>query len=315
MQYTITEHESDQRFDRFLRKLFKENKEIKLWEIYKMIRKWVIKVNQKKQKDSYRLKIWDIITITESIKNKTKEEKISNFPIEKIENMVIQEDDNFIFFNKPAWITIHEWNKHMEDLTMNSFLKKYIKNKGIAQSATFSPAFCYRLDKDTSWILIAWKNYDSLKTLNELIRNHKTNKKYLAIVIWKPKDQDIKQNLKKIYDKKFWKAKVIQAKDWDFAQTNIKVLKTINDDFLWEISLIQATLLTWRMHQIRVHLSEIKHPIIWDLMYSNPVINRLAKKKYKILRQLLHCVEYSFEYQWKKYNIHCKMPWDFEKVF
>lgn len=316
MNYKITELEQDQRFDRFLRKYLKQNEEIKLWEIYKMIRKWIIKVNNTKKKDDYRLKKDDIVNLPDDIfKEQTKEEKLSSYPFEKINKMVIYEDENYIFFNKPAWVTIHEWNKHMKDLTMNSFLEKYVKENNIKHSSTFSPAFCFRLDKDTSWVLVAWKNYDSLKHLNELIRKHKTNKKYLAITAWKAENIEIEIPLKKIYDKKFDKAKVIPSENGDYAKTFIKKLKIKKDKYLGDISLVEAKPLTWRMHQIRVHLSEKKLPILWDLMYTEPVINRLAKKHYNILRQLLHSWEYSFEYKWKIYNVKADIPEDFKNLF
>ena len=65
------------------------------------------------------------------------------------------------------------------------------------------------------------------------------------------------------------------------------------------------------MHQIRVHLAYYKHSIIWDLMYADPIINRLSKKCYKITRQLLHCHKYSFEHKNKKYNLISKIPNEF----
>ena len=316
MDYKITELEKDQRFDRFLRKYLKENKEIKLWEIYKMIRKWIIKVNNKKHKDDYRLEEYDIVNLPDNIViNETKKDKLSKFPSEKIKEMILYEDKNYIFFNKPAWITIHWWNKHMKDLTMNSFLEKYVKETWIKCSSIFSPAFCFRLDKDTSWVLIAWKNYDSLKYLNNLIKEHKTDKIYIAVVVWKAKDMEIELPLKKVFDKKNGRSKVIASEDWNYAKTFIKTIKSKKDDYLSYMSLVQAKLLTWRMHQIRVHLSEKKLPIVWDLMYTDPIINRLAKKHYNITRQLLHSWKYSFEYKWKIYNVKAPIPEDFIKLF
>lgn len=318
MEYKISEMEEDQRYDRFLRKYFKQYPTIKLSDIYHMIRKWLIKVNWKKRKDNYRLLLNDNVYIPDDILeklNKTKEWKLASFPIEKIKDMIIFEDENYIIFNKPAWITIHEWNKHMEDLTMNSFLEKYVKYMWYNTSDTFKPAFCFRLDKDTSWILIAWKNYNSLKYLNELIKKHKTDKIYLAIVKWQAKNMEIELPLEKIFDKKFWKAKVVVSENGQYAKTFIKKLKIKKDKYLGFISLVQAQLLTWRMHQIRVHLSEKKIPIIWDLMYWDPTINRLANKHYKITRQLLHSWKYSFEYKWKIYNVKAPIPKDFTKLF
>jgi len=317
MEYKITEMEAEQRYDRFLRKYFKQFPEVKLWDIYLMIRKWQIKVNKKKRKDNYRLVLWDIVYIPDNILkelDQTKSWKLAKFSLDKIKDMIIYEDDNYIFFNKPAWVTIHEWNNHMDDLTMNSFLEKYVKETWINTSSTFKPAFCFRLDKDTSGVLIAGKTYDALKYLNELIRLHKTDKIYLAIAKWIVKNKIVDLPLEKIFDKKFWKAKVVVSENGDQATSMIKVLKVKEDEFLWNISLVQVQLLTGRMHQIRVHLAHNKWPIIWDLMYADPVINRLAKKYYKITRQLLHSRKYGFEYNWKKYNVKAPIPLEFDEI-
>ena len=317
MEIKITDLEKDQRFDRFLRKFFKKYPSVKLWEIYARIRKWIIKINWTKKKDNYRVQLNDIVQIPDEIINQldqTKEWKLANFPWEEIEKMILYEDENFIFFNKPAWVAMHEWNKHMDDLTMNNFLEKYVKEKNIKTSQTFKPAFCFRLDKDTSGVLVAWKNYEALRWLNEAIRKHIPEKKYLAITKWKIKAKHINLPLKKVFDKKFWKAKVIVTEDGDHAESIVKPLKTIQDPFLWNISLAQIQILTWRMHQIRVHLSHHKRPIIWDLMYWDPVINRLAKKHYQITRQLLHSWQYGFTYKWKKYHVEAPIPEDFEKL-
>jgi len=317
MQYKITNLESDQRFDRFLRKFFKTYPSVKLGEIYAMIRKWIIKVNWKKTKDNYRLAEWDIVEIPDEILNElnqTKEGKLANFPLEKIKDMIIYEDENYIFFNKPAWVAMHEWNKHMDDLTMNQFLEKYVKETWIQTSHTFKPAFCFRLDKDTSGVLIAGKNYEALRHLNELIRKHIPEKHYLAITKWEVKNKHIIQPLEKIFDKKFWKAKVVVSEDGQHAESIVKKLKVKQDEYLWKISLAQIQLLTGRMHQIRVHLAHNKWPIIWDLMYWDPVINRLAKKHYQITRQLLHSWKYKFDYKWKKYDITAPIPEDFNRI-
>jgi len=317
MEYKITELESNQRFDRFLRKFFKKYPSVKLWQIYAFIRKGLIKVNNKKTKDSYRLEENDIIFIPDEILeelNQTKEWKLANLPLEEIKKLILYEDENYIFFNKPPWITMHEWNKHMDDLTMNQYLEKYVKETNIATSSTFKPAFCFRLDKDTSWVLIAWKNYNALKHLNELIRKHIPEKTYLAVVKWQIKNKHIKLPLEKIFDKKFQRAKVVVSETWQHAESIVKKVKTKEDKFLWKISLAEIKLLTWRMHQIRVHLSYNKWPIIGDIMYGDPTINRLAKKYYQITRQLLHSWKYSFEYKWKKYNITAPIPEDFKSL-
>ena len=186
----------------------------------------------------------------------------------------------------------------MVDL-LNSYLWKWSK--------TFSAMYWYRLDKDTTWVLLAWKNYESLKYINKLIKNRQTKKRYLAIVSGNiDKEIIIKKRLKKIYDKNVWKNIVIVDKNWYTAVTKVKLINTIKDKYLNSISLLDIELVTWRMHQIRVHLSSIWKPIIWDLLYWNKNINELATKKYWIRRQLLHASEYIFFDKFQNENIKIK---------
>lgn len=63
---------------------------------------------------------------------------------------------------------------------------------------------------------------------------------------------------------------------------------------LGEITLLEVLIKTGRMHQIRVHLAHEGYPVLGDIVYGNPAINRKLHRKYKIPRQLLHCSEYSF---------------------
>lgn len=310
----IWENNANQRFDRFLRKRFKIYPDVKLTDIFSWIRKWQIKVNGKKTKEDYRVKNWDEISFDEGIEvgkknpwalTTSKEKKIERFDVKLLKKMIIAEDENWIAWNKPAWIVVHEWNNHWNDLSMNDYLDKYMNFLGEWQewvakklkpnNQTFIPSFGFRLDKDTSWVLISAKNYEALQYINEIIRDRKISKKYLTIVVWKfPKNIKIDKPLEKVFDEKFNKNHVIVSKRWQEAQTECRCEKIISHPVLWDISLVRVQIHTWRMHQIRVHLADAWYPVLWDITYWNPVVNRKLYKNMKINRQLLHCREYWF---------------------
>jgi 23S rRNA pseudouridine955/2504/2580 synthase len=86
---------------------------------------------------------------------------------------------------------VHPGNKHLNDLTLHDFLDVYTEKVLKIRSDTFKPSFAFRLDKDTSGIIIAGKNYEALKYLNDLIRQRKTDKTYLAIVKGKAPKHEI----------------------------------------------------------------------------------------------------------------------------
>ncbi len=306
MDHTITEHDHNQRVDRFCRKYFKSYPEIKLGDIFSRIRKWAIKVNNKKTKEHYRLQSGDKITRDESITTEkkasdateTKAKKISKINVSSVKKMIIYEDTYRLVFNKPAGIVMHPWEKHNNDLTMHDIMQAYLKQTDWAQrTGTFSPQFCFRLDKDTSWILIAAKTYDALQQLNKLIKTRKVAKIYQTILTWTIKQTTltINQPLYTWFDKKFGKWKTfVNHELWKEAVSIFNLDESLEHAILWTINLCTVTIKTWRMHQIRVHAQYIWHPVLGDTMYGNPALNRIASKKYWITRQLLHSQSYWF---------------------
>ncbi len=328
MKITIGPQEANQRLDKFLRKYFKKYPEIKLGDIFAWLRKWAIKVNGKKQKPEYRLKVDDEVQINQDIndllKNPaqvliTKDQKTHNLNLEDLKKQILFEDTNWIFWNKPAWIVVHPGNKHLNDLTLNDYLHAYLKlTNQRPKSNTFIPSFGFRLDKDTSWIIVAGKNYEALKYLNKIIRERQTIKEYLAIVSWMiTKPMVIQDPLFRWFNKKIGRAQMfVNFQKWVESKTQIEPIKTVNHPILGPVSLTKAILHTWRMHQIRVHLASKWHPILGDILYGDKKLNHLLAKKFKITRQLLHSYFYEFwdKFSKKKLAIKAPLPQDFEKI-
>lgn len=331
MEIVIDQNNADQRFDRFMRKYCKTYPEVKLSDIYSWIRKGEIKLNGKKVKEEYRVKVWDKIVFMEDHLWKKdlralmspKDKKLKKLEIDDIKKMIIHEDKNRIVFDKPAWIILHPSDKHRNDLCMNDYLEKYVEMtiwstlKWEWSIETFKPSFGYRLDKDTSWVLIAAKNYSALQYINEIIRDRQIEKKYLTIVVGDfPEYMIIDKSLEKVYDKKFDRSHMVVDKSWLTAKTECRNKKTIYHPELWLLSLLEVKIDTWRMHQIRIHLSSEWYPILWDIIYGNPAINRKLYKNININRQLLHCRKYSFVNIWenKRKEFTAGIPIDFEKI-
>lgn len=329
MEINISKNEEDQRLDRFLRKLLKENSDIKLSDIYSWIRKGAIKVNNTKKRENYRLKLNDKIVFSEKInleknpvtKVQSKSQQKRNIDLDFFKKNILFEDENWIFFDKPIDIAVHPWTRNNKNLTLKDYLEEYIKSTNPSLiSKTFSPSFWFRLDKNTSWIIVAAKTYESLKFLNYLIKNRKTYKEYLTIVKWTLKEKEnIDFPLSKIRDNKSKKSKsIVDKKNWKTAYTEVFPISQNNIKKIWNISLISVIINTWRFHQIRAHLSAISYPIIGDILYnSNDEINNTIKKDYKITRPLLHSYKYWFFDKFKNKNISITSPYpkDFIKFF
>lgn len=305
MHISIDSSSANQRFDKFLRKYFKQYPEVSLWDIFSRIRTWAIKVNNRKTKENYRLQPYDTITWDDSIitdksiytVQKSKKQKIHTYPLQKIKDMLVYEDTHWLVFNKPPHIVMHPGSKHATDLSLHDIMKSYLyQTKQNLATETFHPSFCFRLDKNTSGTIIAAKTYKALQYLNQIIRERKVSKTYYTLLLWHVKaPKTINAPLFKWYDKASGKGKMfVNTTKWVEAKTHIVPVHHYTIPHIWAITLAKIQLFTWRMHQIRIHAAYWGYPVLWDLMYGKQVINRLLSKKYKAQRQLLHSSTYWF---------------------
>lgn len=324
MEIKIDKTASDQRFDRFLRKWFKKYPQVRLADIYSIIRRWLVKVNEKKVKEQYRLLVGDIVQINDTVKLwsedlsllvSQKDRKLEKVDIKKIQQQILYEDAHRIVFNKPAGVPMHPGNKHRNDLCMNDYLDKYAEEY---KTATFKPSFGYRLDRDTSGVLIAAKSYEALQYINSIIRERDIDKYYLAFVVGSfPAHLIIRKPLTKTYNKELDRSQVkIDFDTWLEAKTECWLEKFIKHPKLGPISLLKVKIHTGRMHQIRVHAAAEWFPVLGDVIYGNPTANKILYTSLNINRQLLHCRKYSFldPFQNDQITFEAPIPKDFLKI-
>ena len=79
------------------------------------------------------------------------------------------------------------------------------------------------------------------------------------------------------------------------SKTECRCEKTLQHNELGQISLVRVKLYSGRMHQIRIHLASENFPVLGDLIYGKPAINRIVYKSLHIQRQLLYCWKYQFK--------------------
>ena len=253
-----------QRLDRFLRKYFKTRTEVTLPDIFRGIRNRLILVNGKKSVEDYRVKHGDKVMITDKFVASGKAKvggsvHTSPIKIEKVREMIIYEDDNWLVFDKPTGISVHPSDNEHKQRSMHDYLRAYLPK--VDEDSTFAPSFGYRLDKETSGVLIAAKTYDALQYINEVIRERQINKEYMAIVVGKfPRYMCLNKSLRKSFDSKFNRGKTAicasddpDAKD---AKTEVRCEETVDHPLLGLISLVKVHIETGRMHQIRVHCAD-----------------------------------------------------------
>ncbi len=234
-----------------------------------------IKVNGKKEAPDYRIKQGDLLELyindeffsITSVKKEKQNIKKQKFDI-------FYEDNNIILIVKPFGVLSHSDNKKEYDIV--SFLKEYLEEKGEyshEKENSFTPSVCNRLDQGTEGLIICAKNYVSLRDMNAIIKDNLVKKSYLALCNGTIKDGEYSAFLTR--DKQEKKVSISYKKTEDSKEI-ITIFKTLETKS--NLSLIKATLVTGRTHQIRAHLSFLKCPILGDRKY-NKVINKSLKSQ------------------------------------
>ncbi|MBU5592829.1 RluA family pseudouridine synthase [Clostridium sp. MSJ-4] len=286
MKIEIGINEAGQRLDKFLRKLLKD---VPLSTIYKVIRKGDVKVNGVKSKEKYSLSQGDIVTIDNI---ESKKEKGLKFQKVKANFKVTYEDENMLLLEKWPGVLVHSDKKGGEP-TLTDYVLSYLYDKGDynpEKEITFTPASCNRLDRNTSGIVIFGKNFDSLKALNEMIRERKIKKYYSALVKGRIKDGVYEAYISK--DGEENRSKVFNERKSDTKKIAMEV-KTIQSNGAF--SFIEIDLLTGRSHQLRAHLSFLGNAIIGDGKYGDKKLNSFFNNKFGLDYQFLYAYKVIFK--------------------
>ena len=263
--------------------------------IEKNIRKGKIKVNQKKEASSYKLKLNDQIIVSNFDPKILKEKKIkekykaTSKEVSSTSNMIIEDNDDFIVINKPAGISVQSGTKSRRNI-----LDILRKTKSFANS---TPFIVHRIDKDTTGILVIAKNRKYAQLFTSLFRIRKIHKTYLAVALGKiEKTKGIFKDELIYYEG--------DKKTTLLAITHYKVI-----DFNYNYSLLKLNPLTGRKHQIRKQLLLHEHPILGDSKYR---ISEDYKNKKNTL--MLHAYKIKFFINEKKYEFIAQPSVIFNKV-
>lgn len=284
----VGENDAGQRLDRFLMKLFPS---LRSGIINKAVRNKDIKLNGKRTEISCRLEKNDSIYVflpDHLLETKSDDD---NFMMAKDELKVIYEDENILLTDKEQGLVVHSDESGTADTLINR-IKKYLYLKGEyspENEQSFVPSLCNRIDRNTGGIVIAAKNAESLRILNEKIKNRELVKKYLCIVIGKPKKNEdvLTAFLERDMVKKQVRISDRKTSDNLTIRTKYKVMDSCD-----ELSLLEVDLLTGRTHQIRAHMAYIGNPLLGDGKYG---VNRI-NTKYGFKMQALYSYKLKFDF-------------------
>lgn len=294
--FVVKKEEVNNRIDSYLAN---KKEEISRVAVQRLIEEEKILVNDKKTKASYKVQENDQITIEEE-KPKEIELKAQNIPID-----VIYEDKDIIVVNKPKGMVVHPANGN-PDRTLVNAIMAICKDTLSGIGGEIRPGIVHRIDKDTSGILIVAKNDKAHINLSEQIKNHETQKTYIALVRGIVKENEATINMpigRSTKDRK----KMAVTKNGKEAITHFKVIERF---LKHNCSLLEVKIETGRTHQIRVHLSEIGYPIIGDTTYSN------GKNEWGVKGQCLHAKSLKFRHPSteKEMFLEAELPEYFKKL-
>ncbi len=275
----INKNDANQRVDNFLKKSFPK---LSLTQIYKYLRIKRIKVNGKKVDNKYQLKLNDKIELYVNDEFLTQDAK-EDFLLAKKPIDVVYEDQNILLVNKPVGLVVHDDETKTPDTLINR-IKNYLIKKGewdYKNEHSFSPSLVNRIDRNTTGLVLAAKNAESLRILNEKLKNHEIQKTYLARVngIIDPKQGTLRHYLTK--NPKTKMVRVTKKPVTNESKQIITEYKTISHDK--QTSLLEINLITGKTHQIRAHFAFIGHPLVGERKYTNESILNKQKNKYQQL--------------------------------
>mmetsp|Transcript_10509 Transcript_10509/g.13651 ORF Transcript_10509/g.13651 Transcript_10509/m.13651 type:complete len:390 (-) Transcript_10509:107-1276(-) len=218
---------------------------------------------------------------------------------EEIPLDILYEDDHLIAIAKPPGMVVHpapgSWNG-----TFVNALKFHLEQQGHAVSGEglggaddLRPGIVHRLDKGTSGVLVAAKNPICHAKLSEMFANRDIKKTYLAVCVGNPGKGVKIESLIGRHPKNRQKMTVLHE-TYGGGKLAISNVDTLSFD--GQLSLAKVQIETGRTHQIRVHLSHRRTPVLGDEVYGNGDQNKRAIKRFGIDRPLLHAYSLEFDH-------------------
>ena len=288
-EFIIGKNDAGQRLDRFV------GKNLPLLPpalLQKYIRLKRIKVNGKGSQRDARLREGDVLQlyINDEFFDKPGEENLF-LTLFHPQLTIVYEDENLLLADKRPGMVVHADETEKVNTLINHIQAYLYQKKEWSPRAenAFAPALCNRIDRNTGGIVIAAKNAETLRIINEKIRDHEIEKSYLCVTAGRPKPP--KGKIQGFLLKNEEKNQVtFHRRPVPGGKTAVTLYETL--ETRGELSLVECRLLTGRTHQIRVSMAEIGCPLLGDGKYGNGAVNRRRRET----RQALYSYKLRFAF-------------------
>ncbi|TDJ32251.1 MAG: RluA family pseudouridine synthase [Gammaproteobacteria bacterium] len=289
--------ESGQRIDNFL---LTRLKGVPRSRIYRLLRKGEVRVNGKRTKPVYRLEAGDRVRIPPVRTARRRDLRVPEGVQDEIRAAIIHEDPEVLVVDKPAGMAVHAGSETPWGV---------IEALRCARPDEPFLELAHRLDRGTSGCLVLARSRPALLALQAALSDAQATKRYLALVKgpWpdgvRSVDAPLRRNVLRGGER------VVQVDPaGKTAITRFKVLELMKGS-----ALMEATLVTGRTHQIRVHAASVGSPVAGDSRYGNPRFNAWARGL-GLKRMFLHAQSVSLPLENRELNVDAPLPADLRAV-
>jgi len=309
MKLVVDESNQGKRLDLFISE--HEDLEISRSYVKNLVEDGQIKVNDKLSKASYKLRLADVVEVI------VPEPQVIDIEAENIPLEVVFEDEHLMVINKPINMITHPSSGQYSGTLVNAVLYHVQKNKsGLSDiNGVLRPGIVHRLDKDTSGLILVAKSNLAHKSLAQQIQDRSCKRVYHCLVhsnlkndkgmVNRPIGRHPKERLRMhSFDS------LDQSPNARLATTHYRVLERYNFHSK-NFTLVECSLDTGRTHQIRVHMSWLRNPIVGDTTYGAPEKSPIASS-----RPLLLSKKLSFTHPISQESLYFELsyPDDFQRV-
>jgi 23S rRNA pseudouridine1911/1915/1917 synthase len=253
------------------------------------IRSGGVTVNGKPAKPSLKLQHRDVIQMVIP-EPPSKEIQPEDIPLD-----ILYEDDDIIILNKQADLIVHPARGNKSGTLVNA-LVHYADHlsSGLGE---FRPGIVHRLDRNTTGVMIVTKHEAAQWKIAKQFENRQTQKTYLAIVHGTPDLDADRIDAPLAVHPQIREKYAVRPEIGKEAVTYFEVLEAFRG-----FSFLKLSPKTGRTHQIRVHLSHIKHPIVADDMYGGKLVYpwQLADKEQAVEEPVIaRCALHAFSIEFR----------------
>ena len=292
-EFIITRNDAGQRLDRFCAK---NAPRLPSSLLQKYFRRKEIKVNGHWARPELRLQAGDVVRLFVPDEFFEESKKSRNHGLAALQPKldIVYEDKNILLVNKMPGVLCHPASG-WDPATLVAHIQARAYQQGQwdpAQENSFAPALCNRIDRGTGGIVIAAKNAEALRIMDEKIRSRELDKRYLCVCLGtpQPREGELRGYIFKDAVKNQVYVRRREEPGASLAVTRYRTLAVREG-----LSLVECQLLTGRTHQIRAQMADAGHPLLGDGKYGDERVNRRFHENRQLLWSYKLCFDFPTE--------------------